>query len=181
MQDLGSDGLSSAKRLVANPSYNTQNVPKWQCQRAVLLCHPAPRQTISPLVTIFILLYTKDTKMFPPKYQRITDIESQSQAEESQPLVKARDRELPSYPLNAGETRPNVKYTFEPRYPVPGKTEHVLGILGPTKEVCSCLPHSSHQSPALRRELIQGYRKRQPSSSESSLPSPPIQRRGLSS
>jgi hypothetical protein len=72
--------------------------------------------------------------MFPPKYQKMVDVEAQ--IEETEPLNKILPATYPPTSSNTDVVRPNVKYTFEPRYPIKGKTEHILGVLGNTREVC---------------------------------------------
>ena len=77
----------------------------------------------------------------PPQYSR------ELEDEESAPLWKGDVRsslelEATSYPprlgqssIGDGEERVSVNYTFEPRWPLKGKEQSAIGVLGRTKAV----------------------------------------------
>lgn len=74
-----------------------------------------------------------------PKYTRMPDVETG----ETDSLVKGGrnsfDEVVPSYPPREGSSSnvvgQNVTYTFCPMYPVKGKTRHVMGRIGTSREV----------------------------------------------
>ncbi len=79
----------------------------------------------------------------PPQYQKIGE-----ESTENQPLFSPTDEERFLYPppgnpvassstpITNPQDLKRVLYKFRPRYPVPGKDEDVIGVLGRTQEVC---------------------------------------------
>lgn len=106
----------------------------------------------------FINLHHFKLKMLP-KYSKIPDIEGGETVpfvsdHQSQPRLDSHDTPpapaasatpetaAPTYPPGPAASVPNadgthnVTYTFEPKWPVEGKTRHAMGVLGKTKAVC---------------------------------------------
>lgn len=61
----------------------------------------------------------------------------------SDSAVQATSNLNSSGPSGSGQPRHNVLYVFEPVYPVPGKREQVVGLLGRSKDVSILLSRAS--------------------------------------
>lgn len=57
----------------------------------------------------------------------------------SDSAVQATSNLNSSGPSGSGQPRHNVLYVFEPVYPVPGKREQVVGLLGRSKDECTAI------------------------------------------
>lgn len=57
------------------------------------------------------------------------------EAAESAPLVNRDDDDFSAFRSGGDEERVNVTYVFAPEWPVPGKEEQMVGVLGRDKDV----------------------------------------------
>jgi hypothetical protein len=85
----------------------------------------------------------------PPQYERLSPSDLESQPLKSGFHDDEEHEDLPTYPPTGatgsgsgsgnGGDKPNVKYTFVPRYPVKGEVQHAIGVIGGSKEVSRLL------------------------------------------
>jgi len=86
-----------------------------------------------------------------PQYQRLANHDEEVfDSWRKSPVAKdGEDAQLPTYPpregsgSGSGSGQSIVTFIFVPRYPVKGKKESVLGVMGRDKEVGSVAPYLS--------------------------------------
>lgn len=60
------------------------------------------------------------------------------EAAESAPLVNREDDDFSAFRSGDDGDRVNVTYVFAPEWPVPGREEQIVGVLGRDKDVRPC-------------------------------------------
>ena len=72
-----------------------------------------------------------------PLYQRVATADADDHDSYDSHKSLVNDEPAPSYPpmASSSETHSNVTYTFVPRWPIKGKPQDALGVLGGTKAV----------------------------------------------